>query len=468
MIIQPVQEPESSSISRFLIRVSGGDPEVVDRYPHERPRYIGLGWTMLMTASLATTGMAVLLSQIWEAPLFVVLVLAAGWGLFVLGIDYLVVSFVDHQSIVAHATSVPGERPPGRHGWSTAIRTIVRVVFAVIVGFAVGESLVIGVFASAANEYLDDRAAAAKKAELCVVTQTLANYRPEVVAEPDCRQQLEKAHIRLDTQTPAMGTSSTTVPPNATDSQVAADYARLAELDKEIKFQSDRAQCELYPQNFSADQNANLGCSGKAGNGPAHDAALAQVAALQGEKDGIQARLAELAHSNAAAAAAVAQAEAKQTEARAKIDEDKRNSPPARSAEERKSQLDAELTHILAPGPARAYGLSERFEATEKAVSAWIRWGLRMLFVIADLAPILMKITMGPSRIDIDSALSDYGELQPRFVQAARQRQEFEALVGSGSRSGTPPPPPPNGAGTYANGDAEDSTETSTGRRSRA
>lgn len=334
----------ANRLTRLLIGLSGGDSDALSKYPYERPRYIGLGWTMVATSAMAMIGMAVLLTQITDMSLPVRVLLSAGWALFVLGIDYLVVGFVDKPSILADTLSLPGH--PSRPGRSLAvIRAGVRVAFAIIVGLAVGESLVIGVFGSATDEYLDQRAAAEMQAQLCLADATLSHYRPEVVPAPDCRQQLARAGIEADL-------------PNATpdsSSSASGDAAAMA--------------------------------------------------------------------------------------ARAQFDREMRNSPQAQQAAARKTVLETELVRVQQEGPYRAYGLSERFEATQKAVSPWIRWGLILLFVIADMAPVLMKTTMGPSAIDVDRVLADHEAWYPKLVDAAHREDEYERARRAYGGGGVSDPP---------------------------
>lgn len=412
-----------NTLTRLLTRLSGGDPDEIQKYPDERPRYIGLGWTMLMTSAFAMVGMAVLLTQISDIPLLLRLLAAAGWGVFVLGIDYVVVGFVDAPRILADALSLPGPRSRGIR-WPTVIRTVIRLVFAVIVGIAVGESLVIGAFSSTADAYMDTRAATETKARLCLVETTLSNYRPEVVPGPYCRQQLEVG-VRGDPQTTTSLPVTTVAPPTGTEAQIRADHERLAILDQQIKFQSDRAQCELYPQVFTPDQIAALACSNRSGNGSAHQAALDQLSNLQSEKDAVVSRLDTLARTTADSATIISRMQADSARAKAQIELDRRDSKEAIDAAAQKTTLEGDLQRILAPGPAKRYSLSERFEATQKAVNPWIRWGLYMLFILADMAPVLMKITMGPSARQVDRVLDGHAARLSKLVEAANQEDAY-------------------------------------------
>src|SRR5688500_9113064 len=85
---------------RRLTDVSEG---LLARVPGDRGRYTGLGWVMVGTACLAMVGMAVLVFQIAELHPFVTLGLSAGWGLYILGFDYSVVTYRDHNRAMAAA-----------------------------------------------------------------------------------------------------------------------------------------------------------------------------------------------------------------------------------------------------------------------------------------------------------------------------------------------------------------------------
>ncbi|MGH3242385.1 MAG: DUF4407 domain-containing protein [Spirillospora sp.] len=113
----------------FLIRLSGEQPEDLDKFPSERGKFVGLGGAILITSGLATLSMwFALYSAVGVNPLVSVL-FAALWGLAILTLDrWLVVSMPPHGY-------------PGR--WRFALP---RFLMAILLGAVVSTPLVLQIF----------------------------------------------------------------------------------------------------------------------------------------------------------------------------------------------------------------------------------------------------------------------------------------------------------------------------------
>jgi hypothetical protein len=82
-------------VGRFLIWLSGAQPDILDRCRSDRAKYIGVGSAVLVTSSMAVVSMTFALHIALAASLPVAIPFALAWGLAILSLDrWLVVSMV--------------------------------------------------------------------------------------------------------------------------------------------------------------------------------------------------------------------------------------------------------------------------------------------------------------------------------------------------------------------------------------
>lgn len=482
----------TADIGRRVRWLTGVREDLLDQVPSERARYNGLAWTMIGTASLAAVGMAILISQISDASIVTSIVAASGWGVFILGIDYLVVSHIDDKKVMRHIYPLVDDdrvaEGGGEKNTTARNRTIVRLVLATFLGLTVGESLVLAAFSSAANDSLNVDERARLQQELCDVNGELVVYRPDLRV-PGCGSFVAAPAGSPAAGSPATSTATTQVEPTRDESAVpptatpgpstaptlpkpdlsvydTADLqAQLQEAESKIQYYVEAATCEDVPRGFSEERRTFLLCSGQGGQGRNWREKIAQKDHWTAERDRIQGLVAaadearrgaqaeydkanaqlaakfeaQKAEETAAArqraeldaeskrqiadaAAVAAQAE---EEAAAALRDERANSPAAVLLAQR--QLDTQQRlQDLAAGDVK-YGLNERFEATEQTVDPRIKWALRLLFVLVDMTPILLKMTLEPSTVEKMVVMERRGVLYPHVTRLKKIEDDFMA-----------------------------------------
>src|SRR6185437_11452978 len=84
---------EKNVVANPLIWLSGAQPELLSRCPTDKPKYIGIGSAIAITAGVASTSMTFALTTALRASLYVALPFALLWGLAIMSLDrWLVVS----------------------------------------------------------------------------------------------------------------------------------------------------------------------------------------------------------------------------------------------------------------------------------------------------------------------------------------------------------------------------------------
>jgi hypothetical protein len=116
-----------------LIWLSGAQPELLSRCPTDKPKYVGIGSAILLTAGVASTSMTFALTTALRAPLLVALPFALLWGLAIMSLDrWLVVSL---------------QREAGLMGLARYLLLAgVRLALALLIGFIVSTPFVLEIF----------------------------------------------------------------------------------------------------------------------------------------------------------------------------------------------------------------------------------------------------------------------------------------------------------------------------------
>ena len=73
----------------FLIWLSGASRQVLAQCPTERPKFVGLGAAILVTAGMAAVSLSFALFTALKAPLWVAVIFALLWGLAIMSLDRL-------------------------------------------------------------------------------------------------------------------------------------------------------------------------------------------------------------------------------------------------------------------------------------------------------------------------------------------------------------------------------------------
>ena len=492
----PTFRPIWEEVGRRLRWLTGVQEEILDEVPSERSKYNGVAWTMVGTAALATVGMALLIQLISDLPLLLVLLGALGWGAFILGIDYLVVSQIDDKTVLFELEPIRRFRSPHRQvadRTGPRQRIFVRAFLATFLGLAVGESLVLTAFKTAAEKSLDKVELARLQSNVCSANQALVVYRPaaalkDCVTPPATPAADQPASPVVTTTTSTNTTTVTTttleaatvptVPkPDLKVYDTTSLEADLNEAEERVTFFVAAAACEDNPTNVPEARRLELGCTGNGGRRKnwrekidlkvdwekKRDDLLARIKKKDEDRQSAidaqtvannklatdfaaqklktQADQAELDKKSKEQQAADDKADRGKRDADEKTDKDRvdaeYNSPEAKQALENQKAALQERT-LFEQGKKPIYGLSERFDATESAVDWRIRWALRLLFIIVDMAPVLMKLTLSTSVVEKKTVMRRQALLYADVaVLDALEEKHFE-----GQEWDLPPPSP--------------------------
>lgn len=117
-------------MGRFLIWLSGARRQILDECPTERPKYVGIGASILITATLAAVSLAFALVTALKVEFWLAMPFAIGWGLAILSLDRLFV--------------VSLSREGGRR--AQILRATPRVLLALLLGFVISTPFVLQIF----------------------------------------------------------------------------------------------------------------------------------------------------------------------------------------------------------------------------------------------------------------------------------------------------------------------------------
>ncbi|GIH04849.1 hypothetical protein Rhe02_29160 [Rhizocola hellebori] len=132
---EPDPLPGKWNVGRLLRRFAGSDERLLAWVPQERPRYTGLGGTVLFTALMAFVSMGIALSLAFGTRSPLVWLLAALWFLLILNFDRWIVS-----------------APVPEHRWQKVPTIVVRMGMAFVFGIVIAEPLVLAVFNTAVEQ----------------------------------------------------------------------------------------------------------------------------------------------------------------------------------------------------------------------------------------------------------------------------------------------------------------------------
>src|ERR1700683_4661717 len=252
-------------MTSFLILLSGAREEVLKQCPTERVKFQSLGWSILITSTMATVSMWFALSSVLGANPVLALVPALAWGLIIMGIDRWLV------------TSIP---PSGSRRFLLALP---RLVLAILLGTIISTPLVLRIFQSEINK------------QSSVIKEQRESAYLTSLSHSSVNKQVNYWNGRVANLQKVID-SGGSVPVNPATDPVVINLTKqlTAERALEQKYYQ-QWQCQLY---------GGQGCTVK-GNGPLarasennYDKAVAQVATYMSE---IQARQKTLTANNATA-----------------------------------------------------------------------------------------------------------------------------------------------------------------------
>jgi Domain of unknown function (DUF4407) len=344
-------------MGRVFIWLSGAQPDILARHRPDHAKYVGIGFAVLVTATMAAVSLTFALHSALKASLVTALPFAIAWGIAIMGLDrWLVASFV---------------RQPNK--WMYLILAVPRVLLALLFGAIISTPFVLQIFQPEINQQiaLDQRQQAAN---------FYAQLATDSLAKRIAVEQKQVGNYENVINDGGSG-SGVNVSQDPTVRQLSLQYAQ-AKAQAAIDY--NKWHCELYgtPGHCSV------------GNGPAAQASLAAYQTDVREENQYQAELTareqQIGASNkSAAAASVANAKQGLGPAEARLAADQ--------AEQARLKQSFNATN------ASTAGLLLRLHALDQVAGRdgtmqLARLLLFLFFTVIDCLPILVKtlLNLGP------------------------------------------------------------------------
>ncbi len=344
-------------MGRVLIWLSGASPRILARCPTERPKYLGIGAAIVITATFASVSMTFALNTDLVTSLPVAIVFAAAWGFVIMSLDRWFIVSLQRQP------------EPLRY----LILIIPRILLALLISIAISTPFILQIFRPEIDHQITlihERNASAYFSQLS--TNALA-------------KKINHDQAAVNNLTQIISTNG---------SSAVNSYANpvLEGLVKQLNQDTSREQsafkqwqCQLY--------GVPAG-SCKAGNGPLAAASdklyLNAMIAVKQDNSAVQSLEKQLQTSGAATRAmAVAQARAALPAAERTLNADLSEQNALTNSFETSNRNDVGLlSRLLA---------LEEYSATNSTLNA-ARWLLFLLFFTIDILPILVKVllNLGP------------------------------------------------------------------------
>lgn len=132
----------------FLVWLSGASRQVLAQCPTERPKFVGIGTAILVTAGMAAVSLAFALVNALKAPLLLAVIFALLWGAAIMSLDRLFVASMHRQ--------------PNRFYY--LIMAGPRFLMAVLLGFVISTPFVLQIFRPEINHQIKLMQAAQRSA----------------------------------------------------------------------------------------------------------------------------------------------------------------------------------------------------------------------------------------------------------------------------------------------------------------
>lgn len=383
-----------SDLGRRLRSVAGVDEALLDRVPQERARYSALGGVVVGTALIATFSMYFAITEAIGSASVWTLVPALIWGLFIFNFDRWLIS----SSVGLH--------------WHRRFGTLImRVLMALLFGIIIAEPLVLRVFQTAIVKSVQDQ----RTVDLAATQSKLLACNPETA-------------VPGGSVPPGCAGYMLTFPstPGSLASQLASKRADEKRLSAQIATDTKQLNSLNSQAGRECVGDSGPGLTGHAGVGPNCNRLRAEADAYAKAHPIAQetAQLSILQNQISALEAQVTSAQGSFEQQRTKLIND-------RLATERSHQ-----------GP---IGILERMDALGKLAASSHTlllgtWAVRLLFIMVDCMPILVKFFGGVTTYDrlVDrefaSADADHAaEVEiadaERAARVRRRRDEIDVEV---------------------------------------
>lgn len=407
---EPDAKPGRYNVGRLMRRFAGADEGLLAWVPQERPRYTGLGGTVLFTAVLALVSMTVAIGFAFHTRTPFIVVFSGLWFLLILNFDRWIV-----------ASPIP------EHRWQRVPTIVVRMLMAFVFGVVIAEPLVLTVFNTAVSQKVQEiraeekaayegswlacnppLAAAPAPAGPAVNPSTRPSAGPSARAGPNPSA---GAAVRTASPTPTAPAGvdcanfHIVLPDNVSAAESQLTQAGTQQATNEATLAKITAEHEKL---VKAANDDCTGVNGHYGKGPVCTDLRAAAAAYWKDHDG-----AKLESDVAAGRARVTTLQQQVTTLRDNWGD----------------QRAATITKAVnewAAGRGQP-GLLERIEAlnalaVKHASLALGIWAVRLLFILVDLAPALAKFASGTTTYDrLVSANLRLGEVRNRAHRVATE-----------------------------------------------
>jgi len=342
----------------FLIWLSGAEPKILRRCPTERPKYLGIGSAIFITAIVASVSLGFALRIDVMAPFTVVIPLAAVWGLAILALDRWLTVSLERQ-----------ENP-----WRYLIVAIPRLILGLLFGFIISTPIVLQLFRPEINNTI-----------VIIHDENKVSYFRQLSSTVLGRQiATDRRTVSALSETIATGGGPGII--LSQDPTLKNLNGQLANAQAQLNRAYDLWQCQLYGT------AAGVSCH-PAGNGPLAEA----------DKGAYQNDLARVNGINSQIHTVEAQLEATNPTVRAKdLAEAKAQLPSARQALAAAESEQAVQTASFTRSNENNTGLLIRLQALDSAgqngTLSIVRWLLFALFATIQCLPILVKVllNLGP------------------------------------------------------------------------
>lgn len=368
-----------------LRQLAGIDERLLGSVPHERPRFTALGGSVLATAVLSTLAVVVALNSIFGGFSFATLIFAPLWGLFILNLDRWLVTTSPVRS------------------WQSKLGIFLpRIALALVLGFGIAEALLLGIFGSAIEQHITDGRA----------------------------QSVRDLSTRLEVCNPVPGPEGAVPPPIDVDCggsilsipgpSPLADSQELARLKEErgrLQASVDGDTAELRRREDLRYQECvgvpGAGLTGVPGEG---------LECRQRTGD-VQTWLATHPISDNSARVAVLDGQIADISSQLSLGQG-----------DYRARVSAAIQNEIGKATAaqQEIGLLERLRGLDDLVSqntyVWIAgWYFRLLFVVIDCVPVIIKFLLGDSAYDrLVSEQTEFGE----WKEGKNTRQSIRKLKG--------------------------------------
>jgi Domain of unknown function (DUF4407) len=388
-------------VGDFLVWLSGASRQVLAQCPTERPKFIGLGAAILVTAGMAAVSLSFALVTALKAPLWLAVIFALLWGLAIMSLDRLFVVSMHRQ----------------QNRFYYLIMATPRFLLAVLLGFVISTPFVLQIFQPEINHQIKLIQAAERSAYFKNLP-----HNPVYLGV-----QRDKATVASLTDEAATGGAA--INPS-TDPTIKGWQNQLATAQNNEQTWFANLQCQLYGTALPGGRRCIQG------NGPLakddqqqYEYWKGQVSTLQQE---IQQRTGTLKGQSAA------QQHANQGQAQSQLTAAKQ---ALRSAQQ---QLTLQTDDVTS-GIKQDSGILTRLKALGNATAGdstlgWARFLLFLVFLFIDTMPVFIKLLLNlapestyDSILAAEERRQQMGAEHTRAVRLAAERKAAQAEI-SGAR----------------------------------